>query len=210
MSEGVQGIVGFDLDGTLLRGPTACEVIAEPLGRLEQMKYFETMKTEQEIVSARTEMARWYDGRAFADLQCFCERACWAPGAWEAVALLQSRGIEVVIASITWSFAVAWFAKRLNIRRYLGTQLLPNGDIVHVWDHDKGRWFRDLVQDYGVPDSLVAAVGDSQGDAEFLRVAALRFFVGSGPVPNIPPPVVHIPNADLRVVAEHIVREWEV
>jgi phosphoserine phosphatase len=31
------GLVVFDLDGTLLRGQTVCEVLAAPLGRLDEM-----------------------------------------------------------------------------------------------------------------------------------------------------------------------------
>ena len=37
-SNAFRGIVAFDLDGTLLRGPTVSELIADGLGRLEQMQ----------------------------------------------------------------------------------------------------------------------------------------------------------------------------
>ena len=53
------GIVAFDLDGTLLRGPTVCEVLAESLGRLQEMRRFESFTQESDIVAARQEMARW-------------------------------------------------------------------------------------------------------------------------------------------------------
>ena len=45
------------------------------------------------------------------------------PGTVEAVADLQHRNIHVAIASITWKFAIAWFAGKLNpVRVALGTE----------------------------------------------------------------------------------------
>ena len=40
------GLVVFDLDGTLLRGPTVCEVLAARLGRLQAMKAFELLTSQ--------------------------------------------------------------------------------------------------------------------------------------------------------------------
>ena len=53
-------LVVFDLDGTLLRGPTVCEVIAQSLGRLPRMQEFERLKHREGILAAREEMALWY------------------------------------------------------------------------------------------------------------------------------------------------------
>ena len=53
----VRGIVAFDLDGTLLRGLTVSELIAKGLGRLEQMRKFEGLKQEAELIAAREEIA---------------------------------------------------------------------------------------------------------------------------------------------------------
>ncbi len=207
MTDNTQGLVAFDLDGTLLRGATVCELLAEPLGRLVEMKRFETLTSEPEIAAARAEMASWYYGHGIADLQVHLHNACWAPGAREGVALLQRRNVQVAIASITWSFAVRWFAQRLSVHHYLGTELRPSGEIVHIWGRDKGGWLRDLGKLLGVPDSRIAAVGDSNADAEMLREARLRFFVGSKPPLGLER-VIHIPSGDMRVIAERILEEW--
>src|SRR5690242_6391875 len=108
-----RGLVVFDLDGTLLRGPTVCELLAAPLGRSDEMRAFEWLHTEQEIAQARVEMARWYSGIPRGRLLRSLETAQWASGAVEGVALLRDAGIEVAIASITWSFGVEYFATRL-------------------------------------------------------------------------------------------------
>jgi hypothetical protein len=57
------GLAVFDLDGTLLRGPTVCEVLAQALGRLDHMKQLEALiagLSDIDITAAREEMARWY------------------------------------------------------------------------------------------------------------------------------------------------------
>jgi len=146
-----RGLVCFDLDGTLLRGRTVCELLAEPLGRRREMEQLESSKptSEQQIAEARAEMAHWYDGVSLAELKSYCEDAVWAPGTREAVAYLQHRDIHVAIASITWKFAVAWFAAKFNIASFLGTDLLPSGAIEHVWGRTKGTWLLHLAHDLG-------------------------------------------------------------
>ena len=172
-----RGVVAFDLDGTLLRGPTVCELLAEPLGRLAEMRRFEALSSECDIAAAREEMASWYEGRSVDELCAPLAAAPWAPGAREGVALLQANGVEVVIASITWSFAVERLAERLGVARVLGTRLEPGGGVRHVWPRDKGRWLEGLLAELRVPSARAAAVGDSSSDTDLLSAAALRFFV---------------------------------
>jgi phosphoserine phosphatase len=203
-----RGVVAFDLDGTLLRGPTVCELLAEPLGRLAEVRRFEALSSEAEIAAARCEMARWYAGREPAELCAALEAATWAPGAREGVALLRSRGVEVAIASITWSFAVDWFAERLDVTRTLGTRLEPGGGVRHVWPRDKARWLLGVASELEVSPACVAAVGDSSSDGELLAAASLRFFVGPAPTPALPG-VRHRPAADIEQLAREMLRHWE-
>lgn len=202
-----RGLVAFDLDGTLLRGPTVCEHIAEALGRADEMRRFEASTREDEIAAARREMARWYEGLSAAQLCEPLERAAWAPGAEAAVRSLQRHGVEVAIASITWDVAVEWAARRLGIRRYLGTALGAGGHVHHVWPRDKGAWVRRVATDLGVPAARVAAVGDSPSDADLLGAASLRFFVGARP-PSDPPGIAHRPDGDLLAIAQEILAQW--
>jgi HAD superfamily phosphoserine phosphatase-like hydrolase len=204
----VYGIAAFDLDGTLLRGPTVCEVLAASLGRLQEMRRFESFTQESDIVAARKEIARWFAEKPVSTLLRCLEGATWAPGAKEAIARLQERGIEVVILSITWQAAVEWFATQLGVVRFLGTQHLPNGEIVHVFGRDKARYLRELLATTGVPRHRVAAIGDTFGDVDMLREASMRFFVGK----EAPPleSVHHLPDADLTLVADRILEAWAV
>jgi HAD superfamily phosphoserine phosphatase-like hydrolase len=202
-----RGVAVFDLDGTLLRGDTVCEVLARPLGRLEEMRRFERLKTEASIMDARAHMVGWYRARTTRALEAYLSEAHWAPGAYEAIQQLQKAGIVVGIASITWKFAVRWFAERLDISHHLGTDVRASGEIVHVWGRDKARWLKDLSVSHDVGRERTAAIGDSPGDAEMLAEAGLRFYVGADPVPEVTG-LIHLPGADLRRVSERIVEAW--
>ena len=205
---GPSGLVVFDLDGTLLRGPTVCEVLAARLGRLDKMRSFETLTSEYEIARARIEMARWYNGISRGQLVSFLEAAEWAPGTFEGVACLRAAGVELGVASITWNFAVEWFATRLGIARVLGTGLGEDGTIHHVWPRHKAAWLRALVSQLGLPKERTAAVGDSSGDLAMLHVAVLRFYVGVQPPFGLT--CVHIPHGNILDVAQHILAQWEL
>lgn len=203
----IRGIAVFDLDGTLLRGDTVCEVLARPLGRIDEMKRLETYTAERDIEIGRAQMAEWYKGHSIDALRSHLLSARWAPGAHEAIHRLQEAQVIVAIASITWKFAVRWFAEQLKVRNYLGTDVSANGEIVHVWGRDKARWLQELVAYYGASPERTAAVGDSSGDVEMLRAAGLRFFVGANAAPELES-VIHLPEADLRLIAERIINEW--
>ncbi len=196
-------LVVFDLDGTLLRGRTVCELLAEPLARLERMQQLERFSTEADLTAARNEMATWYRGRSVSQLTAGLNAVPFAPGAQEAVALLQRSGITVAIASITWEFAVECFARRLGVTHFIGTRLGPAGTVEHVWPRDKATWAHALCRQLSVPSHRLVAVGDSRGDVNILEIAAHRVFVGE----NLPPEITdvyHAPHADLLTVARWI------
>jgi HAD superfamily phosphoserine phosphatase-like hydrolase len=202
-----RGMAVFDLDGTLLRGETVCELLARPLGRINQMKQFEQLSSEADIAEARSEMVQWYRDHSIESLQQHLQGAMWAPGARDAVRELNAANVLVGIASITWKFAVQWFADQLGVRHYLGTDVGPDGEIIHVWGRDKAEWLNQLMASNGVSPKRVAAVGDSQGDFEMLQAAQLRFLVGKLDILGLPS-TTHLPEADLRLVSEQILRAW--
>ena len=200
------GLVVFDLDGTLLRGRTVCEVLADALGHGEEMRRFEALTAEADIAAARTEMARWYGAVERPRLLAFLDGAAWAPGAHEGVARLRAAGATVAIASITCSFAVERFAAILGIDRSIGTILGADVVLEHVWPRHKAPWLRALADELGVAIERTAAVGDSSGDVEMLQASACGVFVG-----EVRPAEwrgLHMPGADIRDVADQILRTW--
>ncbi|HEY2781571.1 MAG TPA: HAD-IB family phosphatase [Steroidobacteraceae bacterium] len=191
-------LAAFDLDGTLIRGPTICESLAEHLGKLPRMREMEQLRDAAEICAARQEMLTWY-GRPAEALCVHLADVNIAPGAAEAFESLAQRGIHTAIVSITWSFAVAWFARRFGARAWIGTGALDH-DIQHFWPADKPVWLARHANALGIEMSEVAAVGDSLGDVPMLAAVGHPFYVGAE-LPREIAHAVHAPNADLRDIA---------
>jgi HAD superfamily phosphoserine phosphatase-like hydrolase len=190
----------FDLDGTLLRGRTLCEVIADGIGQRERMRVLERAHARDEIIAAREEMAAWYRDAGFDTVRALCFDADLAPGAIEACELLHDCGVDLAIASITLSLGVEAIAELLGIERCLGTTVHVDGRIDHVFGEDKAPWIAHL----GVPFEEVAAVGDNDRDLGMLHAVALPIFVGPESIAGLPSNTVHLPGADLRDVARVI------
>ncbi len=209
MKPEMRGLVVFDLDGTLLRGFTVCELISIPLGQFDRMKQFEGLTSESDIVAAREEMAQWYRGIPLADLTAPLVSTVVAPGAYEAIALLRQNMITVAIASITWEFGVACFARRLQADYYIRTRLDADGKITHFWPRDKAIWIRKLGDSLQIPTSRIAGVGDSRGDIDMLRAVDSPIFVGQI-LPGELQGVKHLPNADILTVADWIMETWSL
>ena len=119
-------IAAFDLDGTLIRGQTAGEAIAEGIGRLERMREFEQLQSNQ-----IEEMAEWYSSFTFSDLCQHLTAIRVAPGVAEGFALLRDHGFRIAIVSLTWEFAVEWFANRFGADYSVGTGLKSDGLVTH-------------------------------------------------------------------------------
>jgi HAD superfamily phosphoserine phosphatase-like hydrolase len=201
----VIGLVAFDLDGTLVRGKTCVEALAETVGRVDECAAFErlAMRDRESVADARSQMAAWYREHAFDDLCAGLARLTLAPGAAEGFRVLRRHTIKTAIVSITWRFAVDWFAARLGADYTAGTVLVEDGSIDHFWPEDKGRWLDELRRGLELDQAEVAAVGDSHGDSELLAAAGARFYVGADAPPDAD--TVHLPDSDIAQIARLIV-----
>jgi HAD superfamily phosphoserine phosphatase-like hydrolase len=199
-------LAAFDLDGTLVRDGTCVQSIAQAIGREEECASFErlNMRDMPAVAGAREAMAEWYRPYTFEELTAGLADLGLAPGAEEGFALLREHGVVTAIVSITWRFAVEWYARRLGADYAHGTGLL-DGHVEHVWPTDKGRWLRDLAAQLDVPHPSVAAVGDSEGDRELLEAAGIRYYVGTGKIEVSS--IIHIPHASILDVAQRLVDE---
>lgn len=192
-------LAAFDLDGTLLRGDTVCEGIAEELGRLERMRELEQVSTREELLASREEMAGWYRPHTFTELTEPLAGLDLAPGARETFELCRDHGVTTAIVSLTWDFAVEHFAEELGADHFVGTTLHPDGDITHFLPEDKPIWVRELAQDLGVDMAQVLSVGDTTSDAHMLNTTGHAVFVGDR-LPDDLGDVRHAPAADLHAV----------
>jgi phosphoserine phosphatase len=171
------------------------------------MRRFEALSSKADIADSRVVMAGWYKGIGRQELLAPLANATWRPGAKEAIGRLQAGGVEVVVASITWRFAIECLVRPLGISNVLGVELGRGGEIGHVWPSDKGKWLRSLAKRLEVPKEHIAAVGDSVNDDELLAAASLRFFVGSGAAPSVHGLRVS-PAGDVLEIAREILDFW--
>jgi HAD superfamily phosphoserine phosphatase-like hydrolase len=199
-------LAAFDLDGTLVRDRTCVESIARTLGREEECAAFERldMRDVFAVTAAREAMAEWYRPYTREQLTAGLSELSLASGCEEGFALLREHGVVTAIVSITWSFAVEWFAKRLRADYAHGTRLV-DGRVDHVWPADKGVWLRRLSARLDLPQPAVAAVGDSEGDRELLEAAGVRYCVGERKIEVAD--VVHMPRASILEIAQQLVAE---
>jgi phosphoserine phosphatase len=186
-----------------------CEIFAAHLGKLDAMQQFEKLESLEELAAARLEMLGWYSAASRSTLLELLAEAPLAPRTHEGIALLREHRVECAIASITWRFAVEWFATLLGVRHFLGTGLDDSDAIVHVWPEDKGRWVGDLARSLGVPKQRVAAVGDSWRDVPMLEAASLRFYVG-GSQGRVPEGAELVPDGDIERIARAVTETWEL
>jgi HAD superfamily phosphoserine phosphatase-like hydrolase len=197
-------LAAFDLDGTIVREGTCVESIARAIGREEECAAFERLEMRDvlAVTAAREAMAKWYRPYTYEELTAGLSDLRLAPDSKEAFALLRRHGIVTAIVSITWSFAVEWFARRLGADYAYGTRL-TEGRVEHVWPADKGRWLRSLIERLQLPEHAVAAVGDSEGDRELLEAAGVRYCVGARTIEIAD--VVHMPQASMLEIAKQVV-----
>ena len=198
--------IAFDLDGTILRGRSVCEVLAEALGYGPRMAVLEQAQGRIALSLAREEVAGWFDGQPASRLSEALQRCALAPGTLEAFAWLRERQVRTAIASLTWGFAVRHFAEYLGANWWLGTGLDALGHIDHVWPEDKATWVTGLAREQRLSRHHLAAVGDSSTDFPMLRSVGHPAFVGSeapsdlnrGQSPRTPGlPAIHMPHGDL-------------
>lgn len=201
-------LVGFDLDGTLIRGTTCLEALAVPLGRQADARRFADefdLSDVAEVKASVEKAARWFDGTDIDEV-CGCLATVeLAPGAQEAFALLRAAGVRTAIVSLTWSFAAEWFARLLGADAFLGTAIRPDGSLMHVLPADKGVWFACLADRLGIERHETAAVGDSRGDLDLFAAAGRSIYVGD----RLPPGcgAIHHPWGDLSEVAKALLAD---
>jgi phosphoserine phosphatase len=196
-------LVAFDVDGTLLRGETICECIARSIGKIEDARAFELLKTHADITEARRMMLEWYTPHGKEALTSCLSGLRMAPGAQAGIAKLRQHGVQVAFVSITWQFAVEWLAEKLGADYAVGTGWLESGDVGDFWPEDKATWLRELSGRLSISAGEIVAVGDSAGDLPMLSFVGRGYFVGEK-MPAVGDHVRHRPGADIGELVEEI------
>jgi phosphoserine phosphatase len=177
--EGRWRLVCFDLDGTLVRGTTVSQYLADQLGQGEQMAELERQYSAGAISNAvvAEQQARSYRGIPIPEIVSkLSEIPCI--GEIDATVLaLRERGIDSILGTVTWSFAAQEFGRRHKFTAVSGTEAelregLPTGAVRRHFDEwDKLDFVRTHCEENQIDLSQCIAVGDSRSDVPLFGAA---------------------------------------
>jgi phosphoserine phosphatase len=182
-------VVVFDLDGTLLRGTTVSLLLAQWLGREGKITELERAFHAHEIsnsVVADTS-AGWLAGKSVAEAWHVLEDGSWIDGMAETFQVLTGAQVNLLLGTITWSFAGEMLRERYGFAAASGTEMqAPDGVLSGVVsryfdEHDKLRFVEDWCAQNGYSMSQVAAIGDSRSDVPLFHRAGMSIALNATP-----------------------------
>jgi phosphoserine phosphatase len=182
-------VVVFDLDGTLLRGTTVSLLLAEWLGKAEEIAELERAFHAHEIsnsVVADTS-AGWFEGKSTAEVWRVLTDGPWIDGMAETFRALDAAGVGLLLGTITWRFAAEMLRERYGFTTVSGTEMqvsdgVLSGTVSRYFDeHDKVRFVAEWCAQNGFSMSQVAAIGDSRSDVPLFRCAGMSIALNATP-----------------------------
>ncbi|HEY7934206.1 MAG TPA: HAD-IB family phosphatase [Solirubrobacteraceae bacterium] len=182
-------VVAFDLDGTLLRGTSVSVLLARWLGRASEISELERAFGAGEIsnsIVADTQ-AEWLAGRTTADAWRVLEKGPWIGGMAETLQTLSCSRVELLLATITWSFAAEMLRERHGFAAVSGTQMQETDGVLsgtvarHFDEYDKARFVESWCAQNGYSMDQVAAIGDSRSDVPLFHRAGMSIALNGTP-----------------------------
>jgi phosphoserine phosphatase len=182
-------LVVSDLDGTLVTGTTACVHLDDWIGHGRVIDDLERRFAAGEITNTRVaeSYAPFYRGIALADATAAMARIPSLDDIALGVSLLSRRGIEAVIATVSWSFAAEALADLWGFTRVRGADLevddasgLFTGRVSrHCEPEDKIAFVAEQCQRLGVGLDQVVAIGDGRSDVPMFHSAGFSVAINA-------------------------------
>lgn len=180
----------FDLDGTLVRGTSVSQYLADRFGRSEQMAELERRYAAGEISNSvvAEEQARGYRGVPLPEVvEKLGDIAC-IDGIDPTLTTLRDRGVESLLGTVTWSFAAEEFSRRHGFLAVSGTEIeldpegLPTGTVKRHFDEwDKLEFVTSYAKEKGIDLADCIAVGDSRSDVPLFEAVGLAIALNATP-----------------------------
>lgn len=173
-----RAIVSFDLDGTLVRGISSGQFVADRLGhgdilRALELQYDTGLMSAQAV--AATE-APYFSGRSRENITSIMRDVPLIEGIRETLQELHRRSVFTVLNTLAWRFMASAVGDRFGFDEWTGARmncgpggLLTGAVARHFDERDKVRAVARLARRFGVPMSRIAAVGDARSDIPLFR-----------------------------------------
>ena len=180
----------FDLDGTLVRGTTVSQHLADRFGQSEQMAGLERRYATGEISNSvvAEETGRSYRGIALPQVVSKLSDIACIEGIDFTLATLRERGVESLLGTVTWSFAAEEFGRRHGFAAVSGTEIeldlhgIPTGNVKRHFDEwDKLEFIRNYCREKGVALAECIAIGDSRSDIPIFEAVGFSIAINATP-----------------------------
>lgn len=179
--------VFIDLDGTIIREETICQLIANSIGKSERMNELEDSHSLKNIDKSRKEILEWYKNHSLDELISYLENAKLGPGIIELCSYLNNNNIPFAIVSLTWSFAAKYFANLLGTNYYLGTEIDEYMNVTKsVLPEDKEVFIKEFTEQRSINLKNCIGIGDSWGDYPMIFSCGRGFLIGEKKRLNLP------------------------
>ena len=180
----------FDLDGTLTRGTTVSQHLADRLGQGEQMAALERRYAAGEISNSvvAEETASSYRGIPLEKVVTHLSDIPCIKGIDATLAALGERQIESLLCTVTWSLAAEEFRRRHGFVAASGTEIeldsdgVPTGEVKRHFDEwDKLEFVRSYCKVNDVDLAECIAVGDSRSDIPLFEAVGFSIALNATP-----------------------------
>ncbi|NOZ46457.1 MAG: hypothetical protein GXO79_06705 [Chlorobi bacterium] len=183
----------IDLDGTIIRKQTVCQIIAQDIGKSARMNELELNHSNSTIVENRSEILSWYKGFSNNQLIESLNKAKFGSGVFQLCNYCNMNKIPFAIVSLTWDFAVNYFAQMFGADSYLGTEIdIKTQEIEHVFPENKRKFVIDFALEQKLDISKCCAIGDSWGDYPMLEACGLGLVIGKRNRTDLPKNCIEI------------------
>jgi phosphoserine phosphatase len=180
----------FDLDGTLVRGTSVSQHLADRFGRSEQMAELERRYAAGEISNSvvAEETASSYRGIPLEKVVTHLSDIPCIKGIDATLAALGERQIESLLCTVTWSLAAEEFRRRHGFVAASGTEIeldldgVPTGEVKRHFDEwDKLDFVRSYCETGGIDLAACIAVGDSRSDIPLFEAVGFSIALNATP-----------------------------
>jgi phosphoserine phosphatase len=180
----------FDLDGTLVRGTSVSQHLADRFGQTEQMAELERRYATGEISNSvvAEEQARNYRGIPLPQVVEKLNDITCIDGIDATLTTLRERGIVSLLGTVTWTYAAEEFGRRHGFAAVSGTEIgldaggVPNGGVKRNFDEwDKLEFVASYCEANDLDLADCIAVGDSRSDVPLFEAVGLSIALNATP-----------------------------
>lgn len=181
-----EGLVCFDVDGTLVPGTSSCAWVAAALGHEAELVAAEAAYGAGRMTNQEASVidARGWAGHTEAEIRARLETLPLVEGIGETVAWCRARDLRPILTTLAWTPVGRLLAERFGFAAYCGPVPEAAGGRYTgaVAEHFDEFGKRDFALSQGVAPERCVAVGDSRSDLPLFAAVGMSIGFNASPV----------------------------